>query len=155
MAGRRPRLGFTLIELVLIILILGALAVFAAPRLNIGGFNNYTFRQEVVNALRYAQKTAVASRCDVQVDIRSDRVTLSYRSGGTSSECGNGDFTETLPHPSRGGHFVVRARRDAAIASGTGTIEFDGRGSPDAGVQITFAGGDSVAVIEDTGFIDG
>lgn len=155
MAARHPRFGFTLIELVLIIVILGALAVFVAPRMNIGGFDDYTFRQEVVNALRYAQKTAVASRCEVRVDVRSDRVTLYYRSGGTSSECGSGGFTETLRHPSRGGDFVVRARRDAAIASGTGTIEFDGRGTPDAGAQITFTGGDVVAVIEDTGFIDG
>lgn len=155
MAAWSGERGFTLTELVIILVMIGALAVFAVPRLNIGGFDDYAFRQEVVNALRYAQKTAVASRCQVEVDVQSDRITLSYQTGGTATACGTGGFDETLRHPAGSGAFVVEAERNAAITGGLGGVVFDGRGSADTGVTITFADGRTVRVIEDTGFIDG
>jgi MSHA pilin protein MshC len=62
--------GFTFVELLVVIVIIGIVAAFAAPRL----LDDRTFLQrgyyeELVAALKYAQKLAVASGCPVRVVI--------------------------------------------------------------------------------------
>ena len=122
MAIRTPRrsAGFTLIELVTVLLIVGALAVFVAPRIDIGGFERYAFRQEVLAGLRYAQKTAMASSCDVAVrlDAGADAFSLFYRAGGTATSCGGGGFTDPVADPgadpSRGSGDICSPRSSSA-----------------------------------------
>jgi len=153
MPGRRQEAGFTLTELVIIIVMVGALAVFAAPRLNIGGFDAANFRQEVISALRFAQKTATASRCPVRVEVQAQRVRVVAAPDGVDA-CGNDG--DAFAHPSRGGDFVVRAQRDAAISSGTGNITFNARGEFESASsqEIQFGSGRKVTVVAGTGYID-
>lgn len=153
MLRRVNKAGFTLTELVIIIVMVGALAVFAAPRLNIGGFDSANFRQEVVNALRFAQKTATASRCPVRVEVAAQRVSVVAGPDGDDA-CGNeGD---AFAHPSRGGDFVVEAQRDAAVSGDLGNVVFDARGASESSTDITldFSAGGSVTVVAGTGYID-
>ena len=146
--------GFTIIELVTVLVIVGALAVFVAPRLNIQGFERYGFRQEVLSAARHAQKTAMASGCPVRfnADAANGRVELHFSAGGSDSACGDGStFNDALGHPAKGGPFVIAAPDGTAITTG-GTVVFDGYGNPSTGRTIIFNVGPPVTIEPVTGY---
>jgi len=64
--------GFTMVELIMVIVILGVLAVFAAPRIfNNTDFYARGFHDETLALLHYAQKTAIAQRRMVCVTFNS------------------------------------------------------------------------------------
>jgi len=145
--------GYTLIELVTVLVIVGALAVFVIPRFNPQGFDRFGFRQELLSAARYAQKTAMASGCEVQLAVSAgaDTVAVNYRAGGDDASCGGGGFTDSVQSPSRGGPFTVAAPDGVDITAG-GSVVFDGFGDPDSGLTISFATGPAVTIEAGTGY---
>lgn len=71
------RSAFTLVELVLVMVILAAASVVAAPRFSgRGGFAECSYFDDTQAAVRYAQKLAVATGCSVEVSIASDAYSL-------------------------------------------------------------------------------
>lgn len=67
----RPRNdGYTIVELVLVIVILAILGTVAGPRFfDNSAFDERAYYDELVSALRYAQKVAIASGCSVRVNV--------------------------------------------------------------------------------------
>lgn len=62
--------GFTLVELVVVLVILGIVAAIGAPRFfDTAAFREAGMRSEVLTALRHGQKKAAASRCWVRVTV--------------------------------------------------------------------------------------
>jgi MSHA pilin protein MshC len=60
--------GFTLVELITVIVVIGIIAVVAAPRFfDKNVFDSRGFYDQVISTLRYAQKTAIAQRTTVCV----------------------------------------------------------------------------------------
>lgn len=145
--------GFTIIELVTVLVIVGALAVFVVPRLNPEGFDRYGFRQELLSAARYAQKTAMASGCEVELAVSAgaDTVALNYRAGGDDTSCGGGGFTDPVQDPSRGGAFALSAPGGVDITGG-GNVVYDGFGDPSSGLTVTFATGPAITIEPGTGY---
>ncbi len=143
----RGQQGFTLTELVIILLLVGVLAAFVAPRINIEGFQRAAFGDELINALRHAQKTAIGSGCPVQaiVDAASDSYSLAYTGAGGSA-CGSG--STALPHPTRGGAFTGSGGIDAG-----GAVVFDAMGRTASGLSITLADGETIIVEAETGYV--
>lgn len=88
--------GFTLIELIAVIVLLSILGVVAMSRLgNFSGFESRAFYDEVVNALRYAQKLAVSTGCPVEVNITATGYALHQR----QTSCTSGPFTRDVVKP--------------------------------------------------------
>ncbi len=122
----RDSAGFSLMELVMVISITGILAVVALPRFfDRGVFDESGYFEETLAAVRYAQKVALASGCDVQVSINAGGYSLSRRNTG----CSTGTFSVAIPHPSRAGGFAASPPAGTSVG-GTASLYFDRAGRP-------------------------
>lgn len=73
-------------ELVVVIVLLGILATFAVPRFfSKQPFSARGYSDEIASALRYAQKVAVASGCDVSISIDASGYSAAQRALSGSS----------------------------------------------------------------------
>lgn len=144
--------GFTFVELVVVMVLVGILAAFAAPRLAPQSqFDIAGYTQEFAAGLRYGQKYAFAAGCPIRAVIAGNGFELRR-----SITCDNGDFSVLLEHPTRGGGYSVTAPSGITL-SPAGTISFLGTGEASATVTITLtstAGVRQVAVIGPTGYVD-
>jgi MSHA pilin protein MshC len=116
--------GFTLVELVMVIVLLGVLAVYAVPRLlNSGDFYARGFHDQSMAYLRYAQKTAIAQRRTVCVTLGSNAISLQIASTAGSNTC-----SAALAGPA--GEAGLNARSGVAFSSATTSFNFDALGQP-------------------------
>jgi len=148
------RRGFTLVELVMVIVVAAVLAVVAAPRLfGISGFDARGFHDETAALLRYAQKTAIAQRRPVCVVFGAASASLRIdadRTAGTGADGCEADLAGPRGE-SPGG---VTARGAVAYAGTPSTVVFDGLGSPGAGATIQVTGASrSITVEAATGYV--
>ncbi len=126
--------GFTLIELIMVIFMLGVLTMFAAPRIFYSNdFIAQGFHDETLSLLRYAQKAAIAQRRVACVTFTATTATLSITSN-TAPTC---DIALTGPnkscpsalHPGSTGCITARGGVTYSIPV-PGDLRFDGLGQP-------------------------
>lgn len=114
---RAPQSGFTLVELITIIIIIGIVAVAAAPRFfNRNVFDSRGFYDQVVSTLRYAQKTAIAQRRFVCVTFpANNQIYLSY---GTTNSCSDGALASPsgTPYPLTNSNATLSAYPVAGVS---------------------------------------
>ena len=146
--------GFTLVELVMVIILLGILSAAAIPRItDTSAFSQMAFRDGLVATLRHAQKTAVSHRRLVCVTLDARRASARIAAARTQG------CAVDLPGPDGKSEIVAS---DAGVSvSPTGTLYFQPNGdiTTDAGgkthwsapLQVT--GMPSIDVVGATGHV--
>jgi MSHA pilin protein MshC len=151
MMHRGRAFGFTLIELIMVLVVLGALSIFITPYLNKTGFDTLSFQQELKTAIRYAQKLSIASECEVQVSLTASSYALYYPNSTCNPPDGFG--TNPVTHLVKSGSYTGTAPSGVTISS-FGNFYFNANGSPDSSGTITInPGGKTITVNALTGFV--
>lgn len=152
MAGKMRVSGFTLIELIMVLVVLGALSIFVLPRMfNKGSFDTIAFQQELKTAIRYAHKLSIASGCEIQVSLTANSYALFYPN--TTCNPPDGYGTNPVGHPVQSGNYSNTTVTGVTIA-GFGNFNFTAVGAPSAAGTITInPGGKTIVVNALTGYV--
>jgi MSHA pilin protein MshC len=152
--------GFTLTELLMIIVILGILAVFAGSRFGGGYAKTRAYYEQLIAQVTYARKTAIAQRLPVCVHVVAGQSDLYYAAAGGTSCPG----TAGVLAPNGQLPFEVKPS-DPTITGTVATFQFDALGryltsagaTPGAALVITVSsasGGSYAFTVErETGYV--
>jgi len=142
---RAPARGFTLLELVTVILILGILAAVSAASFNQKSIDQTWFLEQVKSALRYAQKTAIAQRRVIYVSVSASapyQLALCYDAGCASP----------VSSLTSSGAFVLTPPSGVILTASSSPFTFNGLGQPSAAVTLG-VNGRPLTVSAETGYV--
>lgn len=168
-SSRRSAAGFTMVELVVTMVVVGILAVTVLPRFGgLGAFDAAGYADQTQELLRYAQKSAIAQRRWVAVDLAADPPSLcsqtSLPGAGCAANCVGGGNASPIALP---GGTVGRPKSSTTFGAGSSTLLcFDALGRPIAagasvpgalslGLTVNDAGAPfrSITIEHETGYV--
>ena len=138
--------GFTLIELITIISLLGILAAVALPRMDTNAYHEAVFHDQALAALRYAQKTAVSHRRPVCVSFANDQRSLALSIDTNLA----GGCDTALPIPGTSNNRIVSSHPLALFSPVPSNFTFAASGTT-TNQNIDFLNGSRITVVGATG----
>lgn len=125
--------GFTLIELVIVILLIAILAFFVVPRFNhVSTFSCRGFADQAKAAVEYARKAAVAQRRNVCLTFGPGVTITRAGQAGASAVCDG-----ALIDPATGSAFTISPPSGAILTSPASSVSFNGLGSMATSGNVT------------------
>ena len=161
LASRVPRLdryasralGYTIVELVAVITILGIVAAITGPRFfGTKVFSERGYADEVASAMRYAQKIAVASGCNARftITLAGYNVTQQAASG---NRCDSTSSSWTTIVKRSDGEILQGTPPSDANVSAAATMTFDGTGAVVSGAANLTIGARTLTLDAASGFV--
>ena len=147
-----PSRGFTLVELILVIVIAGILAAVVGPRFfDRQVFDDRLYAEQARAGLRHAQKLALAGGCRIRFSLDTSGFRLLRDADCDSS---TDDFTAEVPDPATGQPpYVGSAPAGILLLPAAGfTVTFDSLGRADQAIAAT-VGGHALSVEAGTGLV--
>lgn len=146
--------GFSMIELIMLLVVMVVLAVVASPLFEYRAFEQRGFYDEVSWAARYARTLAVTSGCEVQLSISSNTYVLNQR----ATDCTTGAFTRGVVHPGSGDAMSAVAPAEVTLSMTSNPVVFKALGNTadlqDRTVAVgLITGSRSFTIIGATGFV--
>jgi MSHA pilin protein MshC len=143
---RKQSDGFTLTELVVVIVIASILSVYAIARINTLSFDTEGYANQAAAMVRYAQKLAISQRRTVVVVTTSSNIKLCYTDNTCASQVqeppGTGAFSKNAP---------------SGVSLSVANISFDALGKPlAAGTISVSASGETtrnITIEAETGYV--
>lgn len=168
MAGRRFSGGFTMIELVTVMILIGILAVNVLPQFgNLTTFDEKAFRDAVVSAVQHGRRMAMAGRRYTCVNVTAGTGIVDLRRDLTAPEAvvnvacaGTNGVPLALPSPGRGCAATNQVCAPAGVTLGGSSLIFDplGRlvtapGIVAAALVVTVSNQPNITVSPETGYV--
>jgi MSHA pilin protein MshC len=143
--------GFTLVELIGVIVIAGILAAMAAPRFfDAATFSSRGYFDAASGFLRYAQKLAIARHADITVQANSSGLSLCTTA---SNPCAD---TNPWPGPQGDTPYRLDVPNGVSLAGSVASFSFNAQGSPGTtGITLTITGDTvrTLSVEAETGYV--
>ena len=146
--------GYTLVELIVVISILGILAATMGPRFfDQSAFSQRGYADEIAAALRSAQKAAVITGCPARITISAGGY-QGAQQAASGNQCNSADTTWSTPLVGGDGSAIQGTTPSGATVTPTGTFQFDTQGRLTSSPATTLTiGSRSISIDAGTGFV--